>query len=132
MNRMKYVFVLTLTSVLFIGCAKMTRVEKANETASYFKDAAYKGEETYRNNNVKGEHYRVFAQASTGAVPLSEPINKVHRAASNFCQKSNKNLAVVSEHVSTPPHILGNWPRAELVFGCLSNKPKDHHQESDG
>ena len=116
-----FLFILT---TLFSGCAKMSRVEKVNETESYFKDAAYQGVDTYRNDNVLGEKYRVFSQASTGNVPLSDTINKVHRAASNFCQKSNKIVAVSSEHSSTPPHILGNWPRTELIFACVSKNAK--------
>jgi hypothetical protein len=32
-------------------------------------------------------------------------------------------MRVVSENVSNPPYILGNFPRIEIVFACV-DKPK--------
>ncbi len=32
-------------------------------------------------------------------------------------------MRVVSENISNPPYILGNFPRIEIVFACV-DKPK--------
>jgi hypothetical protein len=28
---------------------------------------------------------------------------------------------LIQETTSTPPHILGNWPRIEIIFSCVKS-----------
>jgi len=39
--------------------------------------------------------------------------------ANEFCLKNNKVMKAITIQTSLPPHILGNFPRAEFVFVCL-------------
>jgi hypothetical protein len=41
------------------------------------------------------------------------------KRATDFCSRENRQLKIIQETISTPPHILGNWPRIELTFECL-------------
>ena len=41
----------------------------------------------------------------------------------------NKALKKLQERTSVPPHILGNFPRAELVFVCLPKPNKTSFED---
>ncbi len=111
--------------ILFLtGCAQTSRVINAETTESFFESASvYKGKVTYTSDiEFSNEKYRLFKQGSTGYVPLEAVKNSVKREAEEYCRTKkigNQRIIVLEERESTPPHVLGNWPRFELVFGCL-------------
>jgi hypothetical protein len=37
-----------------------------------------------------------------------------------FCGYKGQEPYLVEETTSKPPHILGNWPRIEIVFSCVT------------
>jgi hypothetical protein len=39
--------------------------------------------------------------------------------ATAFCERKNKVFKPLRETTSKPPHILGNFPRIEIVFACV-------------
>lgn len=107
-------------ALLLEGCAVTPPVENASETPSHFADAVYKGRHIPMAENTEGlEEYRVYRRAATGFVSENAVINNAKRAAFRFCDVKKKDVKILSLHRATPPYILGNYPRAELVFTCV-------------
>jgi mRNA-degrading endonuclease RelE of RelBE toxin-antitoxin system len=61
---------------------------------------------------------------------LSAVRNSAEKRADNFCKEKNKARVTVSERHSNPPHILGNWPRIELLFVCTDKAQKTNSMSS--
>ena len=113
--------------VLLAGCAHSTAVHLASSQPSPFDSAVYGGTETVisKTNLVEVEEYRVFHQGATGFVSLNDVRNEAERRASSFCQRQDKVMRPLREIASQPPHILGNFPRIELIFSCAARLQRD-------
>ena len=106
--------------VLLTSCSIASTIKKASESKSAFDDAVYEGEETIVNNDISDEDaYRIFHQASTGYVSIQSIRVSAEKRANDFCKKQAKVMRAVRERTSSPPHILGNFPRIEMVFVCV-------------
>jgi hypothetical protein len=118
---MKTLFaLLILTSIFIGGCAKDSAVMRAKDSKSFFDGAVYGGETTVIAEDTTGsEQYRVFQQAATGFISLQTVREEVEQKAFRYCENMGKSLKLLQERTSVPPHILGNFPRAELIFVCL-------------
>lgn len=128
--------ILTLSVLLLCSCSSMSSIEKESESESHFKNAVYGGKDFYiAENEVKGERYRVFHQASTGFSGTSGIRQSATQRANDYCRKkdSSKKMFTVSEHTASPPYILGNFPRIEIIFVCVDAEDKKGsvHQVSD-
>lgn len=100
------------------ACAVSPVVVPAS-TKSGFADAVFKGEEVEVASPTPGlEQFRMFEQGATGFVPLSGVVEDVKFNADKFCEQRGAVMREVQWRRSVPPHILGNFPRAELVFEC--------------
>lgn len=112
------------------GCAVTPPILKASESKSYFEDAVYTGETNIISKDVSGgEQYRVFIQAATGFVPASVCREEAEQKAAQFCEGMDKKIKLIQETISKPPHILGNFPRAELVFACIEKPVTKPHED---
>jgi hypothetical protein len=95
----------------------------AASSRSAFEGAAYAGDVVALEQPTPGaEQYRVFQQAATGFVSVQSVREGAEEAASNFCARKGKIFRGVFETASKPPHILGNFPRVEVIFEC-ADKP---------
>lgn len=103
------------------GCAVSTPIESAEDSGSEFDNALiYGGERTQVQDPLPdAELHRVFHRGSTGFTPVSAVRNSAMQRVVEFCQQEGKEPYIVEEATSKPPHILGNWPRAEIVFSCV-------------
>src|SRR2546421_490218 len=63
--------------------------------------------------------YRVYEQGATGFVPMAAVRETAEKRAQDFCGREGNGMLVVGEQISHPPYILGNFPRIEIVFGCV-------------
>ena len=63
--------------------------------------------------------FMVSRQAATGFSGLGTLKADAFQEANQYCIKQNKNIRVVTTSESSPPYILGNFPRAEVQFMCL-------------
>ena len=118
----KIIFALTISS-----CSSTSKIQKVSESESHFKDAVYEGRDFYiAEENVEGEQYRIFHQASTGFSGTSGIRNSAIIRAKKFCREmdGDKVMFKVSEHTAKPPYILGNFPRIEIIFVCADRKQK--------
>lgn len=103
------------------GCAQLDQAIAVNSSKSRFDDAVYKGVTTVIAENKDGlEEYRVYYQAPNGFVDVYVAQGIATSAANRHCMMRNMKTVFFRETVSQPPHVLGNFPRAEVVFGCKS------------
>ena len=115
---MQYIIIVLLSSIFFSGCSTMTPIQIASDSTSQFGGGIYTGTEIKGIEVKDKEVYRVFHRGSTGFTPLSAVRKSAEKRADTFCKAKNKLRTTVSERHSNPPHILGNWPRIELLFVC--------------
>lgn len=114
---------LILFALALTGCATSSTIQRASDSKSQFDGAVYGGQLNIVNDNKSGsEHYRIFHQASTGFVSVESVRVSAEQRASEFCDKKGKVSKTLSEQTSTPPYILGNFPRIEIIFACV-DKP---------
>jgi len=115
-------FILITLIALLAACSTASTIKKASESKSAFDDAVYEGEEAVVNNAIPDkEAYRIFHQAATGFVSIQSIRVSAEKRANDFCEKQAKVMQALRERTSSPPHILGNFPRIEIVFACVKN-----------
>ncbi len=96
-----------------------TAVGLRSSTTSPFQGALYKGQETVIRKTPDGaDEYRVFVQGESGFVPLESVRSDAEARASAFCKGLDRRMTLLRETSSVPPHVLGNYPRIEVVFAC--------------
>jgi len=83
--------------LLFVGCAEKSGVYPS-------------GENTYSISN----------QAATGFSGLQDIKSEAYEEASLFCEQKNQDFKVVNVESTKPPYILGNYPRVDLQFKCIT------------
>jgi hypothetical protein len=65
--------------------------------------------------------YMVSRQAATGFSGSGTLKAEAFQEASAYCTNQDKSLQVVSTQEAQPPFLLGNYPKAEVQFMCLSD-----------
>ena len=129
MNTRKVIAIASLVTIsaLVSSCSSMSEIQKVSKSESHFKDAVYEGRDFYiAEENVKGERYRIFHQASTGFSGTSGIRNSATIRAKKFCREmsGDKVMFKESEHTAKPPYVFGNFPRIEIIFACVDRKEK--------
>ena len=119
---MKKFNILILTSIMSIGCSTASTIQKVSASNSEFDDAIFDGETSVINDEVSdSDAYRIFHQAATGFVSIQSIRQSAEKRDNNFCNNKGKTMQALRERTSTPPHILGNFPRIEIIFVCTAN-----------
>lgn len=114
-------FIAGLT-IVALGCGTSSTIQPANRSKSGFEGATYPGElHVIAEDNSGSERYRVFEKGATGFVSLEAVREGAEQRADAFCERQGLATKVLTEHTSKPPHILGNFPRVELVFTCVAS-----------
>lgn len=109
----------TFIVALLVGCGQTSAIQATHSSKSHFADAAFKGQSVVLSEATKGsEQFRLFQQGATGYVSLQSVRDDVELRAVQFCDRKGQSMNALRETTSTPPHILGNFPRSELVFEC--------------
>ena len=114
----------TIAFVLSIsGCASAPPVQPAGTSKSTFDSAVYKGETVQLAKASSGEEaFRAFYQGGSGFVSLASVRETVENIAAKHCAHQDKNVRLLQERTSSPPHVLGNFPRVEWVFECAARR----------
>ena len=111
----------TFIAMVLAACGQTSAIQATDKSKSHFADAAFKGETVVLSQPTKGsEQFRLFQQGATGYVSLQSVRDDVELRAVQFCERKGQSMNALQETTSTPPHILGNFPRAELVFECVA------------
>jgi hypothetical protein len=125
----KKCFPTILFSIALTGCAVSGPVKSVVTSKSGFDGAAYPGvtrlivdDQAELDKYPINERYRVFEQSATGYGSIPEARDQAEPRAIEFCRAKNKKMKTLEEITSTPPHILGNWPRIEIIFTCVDKK----------
>lgn len=63
--------------------------------------------------------YMVSIQAATGFSGLGNLKADAFQEANQYCTSQKKHIRVVNTSESSPPYVLGNYPRVEIQFMCL-------------
>nr|WP_052678434.1 SHOCT domain-containing protein [Moritella viscosa] len=101
----------------------MSPIERVNESKSHFEDAVFKGKDFYiSEKQYEGDQYRIFHQASTGFSGTGGIRRSATKRADDFCRNQSEETKMfkLSEHTASPPYILGNFPRIEIIFTCIT------------
>lgn len=69
--------------------------------------------------------FHIAKQQATGFPGLGNMKAEIMTEASQHCAAQGKDLQVVSTHETQPPYILGNYPRSEIMFTCLSAEDEE-------
>lgn len=102
------------------GCADSPAVQPASSSKSKFESSAYHGESvTVRSTPPGMEEFRVFQEGSTGFVSIQSVRSDAEQRATTFCEGTGKTMLSLRETTATPPYILGNFPRVEIIVGCV-------------
>ena len=102
-----------------IGCASTPPVQTAANSKSPFDAAVFSGESAQLAKATPGEEsFRAYYQGGSGFVSLSSVRETVEDMATKHCARQDRNVRLIQERTSAPPHILGNFPRVEWVFEC--------------
>lgn len=121
---MKLIKVILSTFCFFVltGCAISSAIEDADKSESKFDSAAlYNGERTQIQKPIDGlRQHRIFHQGSSSFTPVSAVRNSAMSRVTEFCGLTNMTPYLIEEATSKPPHILGNFPRVEIVFSCVN------------
>jgi hypothetical protein len=63
----------------------------------------------------------VSKQAATGFPGLGTLKAEVIKEASAYCANQGKTIKINSAEESKPPFVLGNYPRSEVQFSCVTD-----------
>ena len=66
--------------------------------------------------------FMVSRQAATGFSGSGTLKAEAFQEASQYCARQNKLLQVVHTSEARPPYVMGNFPKAEIQFMCLSER----------
>ncbi|MDD2856509.1 MAG: hypothetical protein PHU01_13350 [Desulfuromonadaceae bacterium] len=66
------------------------------------------------------DSYMVAKQQATGFPGLGNMKAELITEAAQYCALQGKSLQIVNATETQPPYILGNYPRSEVNFMCLS------------
>jgi hypothetical protein len=109
---------------LLVGCAAAPTIQPASASRSAFDGATYRGQTSTITSASPGSvEYRVFRQGGTGFVSIQSVREDAEHSADEFCGRKGQSMNALRETVATPPFVLGNFPRIEIVFECLTKPP---------
>jgi hypothetical protein len=101
------------------GCSITAPIQPAASSKSGFDGVVYKGTTVTVGLGIPGaEQFRVFQQGATGFVSMQSVRDTAEQRAMDFCGHKGKAMESLNETTSSPPYILGNFPRIEIVFDC--------------
>ena len=64
--------------------------------------------------------YFISKQAATGFTGLGSLRGDAMRDAYSQCSKTGKSVEVTNTDQSHPPFLLGNFPRVDITFRCVT------------
>lgn len=71
---------------------------------------------------IGDDTYKIYRRAATGFASGSAIRERIQLEANEFCIGQGKVSQVLLIGGSHPPYILGNFPKAEIQFKCVSER----------
>ena len=120
--------VLFLGVVLILtGCATSSPIQQYNKSKSHFGNPPELIEHNLPPENI----YRIYHRASTGLTPITAIRQSAEHRADEFARYQGKSIVILGEKISSPPYILGNFPRIELVFALVDEPSVEKQTKPD-
>jgi hypothetical protein len=69
--------------------------------------------------------YMIAKQQGTGFPGLGSMKGEIITEGVQFCEKQGKEFQITGTKETQPPYVLGNYPRSEIEFMCLSPGDKE-------
>ncbi len=115
---MRRTAIVSAAACCLLGCAVASPIRPAATSSSAFWFPGWGQPVTVVSRVPEEEQFRISHRGSTGFTPVSALRRSAHGRAEQFCQRGGRVLTPVTEQQSSPPHVLGNFPRYEMVFAC--------------
>ena len=64
--------------------------------------------------------YMIAKQQATGFPGLGNMKAEIIAEGSRYCTNQGKEFQIVNTNETQPPYVLGNYPRSEIQFMCLT------------
>ena len=65
-------------------------------------------------------NFMIAQQQATGLPGLGNMKAEIIQEGSEYCAKMGKQFHLVTATETQPPYVLGNYPRSEISFTCVS------------
>lgn len=108
--------------MVFTACGQTSAILPVDKSTSQFGGSSFVEATTLADPTPGLEQYRIFQQGATGYVSIQSVRDDIEQRAVQFCDRKGKSMNGLKETKSTPPYILGNFPRAELIFECAEKQ----------
>lgn len=108
------------------GCSTASPILPYKNAESHFSTPPELIENEYSDTDI----YRVYHRAATGFVSIHSIRQSAESRAEDFARRQGKTITILGEKISNPPYILGNFPRIEIVFALIDEKPSSMRANS--
>jgi len=112
-----------LFAAMFVSaCGQTSAILPVSKSTSQFGGSSFVEVTELSQPTTGGEQYRIFQQGATGYVSIQSVRDDIEQRAAQYCDRKGQSMNGIKETKSTPPYILGNFPRAELIFECMERR----------
>jgi len=123
--------VLPVLVLLAFGCAYASPIQPAATSKSPFWWPIWGKPQAVVSEVPDGEQFRISHRASSGFSSVGNVRRSAEQRARQFCEYKGLGMTSVTERTSHHPHILGNFPRFEMVFVCTPAEADRHLNAPD-
>lgn len=107
-----------LLPTMALACAMASPIKPAATSESPFWFFWWGEPEMLVSEIPEGEQFRISHRGSTGFSTIGSLRKSAQGRAIEFCDRKGRTMTAISEQTSSHPHILGNFPRVEMIFVC--------------
>ena len=80
------------------------------------------------HNYPEKDVYRVYQRGGSGFIPINAVRSAAEERAEDFARRQGRGMVVLGDKIASPPYILGNFPRVEVIF-ALTDRPMSKAEE---
>jgi hypothetical protein len=114
---MKQFLPIVALTLVFASCAPSGPIQRMSESTSHFNPPPTIMSHNYPDKDV----YRVYQRGGSGFVPINAVRSAAEQRAEDFARRQGRGMVVLGDKIASPPYILGNFPRVEVIF-ALTDK----------
>jgi hypothetical protein len=109
------------------SCAPSSPIQRVSESKSHFNPPPQIMSHNYPEKDV----YRVYQRGGSGFVPINSVRNAAEERAETFARRQGRHMVILGDKIGTPPYILGNFPRVEVIFALTDKAPPSKSTEEE-
>jgi len=116
------IFIALMLPFVIAGCSNAPSPNNTVDTSHFEQLEENKDFHPVNVGENEKQYTSRVAVSAFGHISDSEKI--AMQRANAFCNKSNKKMIPVKEHIVKPPYMINHYPSVTLTFVCQSNKIK--------